>query len=321
MFSKYIDNSIKEDGSFLSMDDILENILRFEEWKEGEIDPLTEQPLKYEVSKIYTENQCIEIKNTTFHFNYIKYSYDTVISGQEENPISVERLKTTSGSIVIYTDGTRTQYLIDRARGPAALRVLRVINNSDKNKIIEGQSFDFTEDFFIWLISRFMEGNRIIDEENSLSISRIIGFRGEGSQRQAILSGTGNEVMNLISSLSFLIEMDVMTEIEIRIEHRGETFEIRLYSKNSQIDILVDKYVGEFMMMQVEEKEPRVLLNTFIDIIPIMMNAYNEETTNRNWTMNNKRDFTLGLVESVREKLNVLYPLQTTSATLVEKNE
>src|SRR5690606_15055950 len=118
------------------------------------------------------------------------------------------------------------------------LRILRVINNSDRNKIIEAQSFNFTEDFFIWLISRFMEGNKIIVEEDSLSISRIIGFKGEGSQKQAILSGSGNEVMNLISSLSFLIEMDVMTEIEVRIIRGSETYEVRFYSKNSQIDVM-----------------------------------------------------------------------------------
>lgn len=310
MFSKYIDNSRNEDDSFLSMDDILTNILNFDEWRNVDIDPFTQQPLKFEVTKVYNENQKIEIKGTEFTFNYIKYSYDTVISGQENNPISVERLKTTSGAIVIYTDGVRTQYLIDRARGAAALRILRVINNSDKNKIIEAQSFNITEDFFIWLISRFMEGNRIIDEENSLSISRIIGFKGEGSQKQAILSGSGNEVMNLLSSLSFLIEMDVMNEIEVRIVCGSETFEVRFYSKNSQIDILVDNYVGEYIMLPSEERDPRILLNSFINIIPRIMNAYNEEIDNGNWTKNSKREFTLGLADSIKEKLDFLYPSQ-----------
>lgn len=310
MYSKYIDNSKNEDGLFLSMDDILENIIVYEEWREDEIDPYTQEPLNYEVYKEYVENQKIEIKGTEFTFNYIKYSYDTVISGQETNPIPAERLKTTSGAIVIYTDGIRTQYLIDRARGANALRILRVINNSDRNKIIEAQSFNFTEDFFIWLISRFMEGNKIIVEEDSLSISRIIGFKGEGSQKQAILSGSGNEVMNLISSLSFLIEMDVMTEIEVRIIRGSETYEVRFYSKNSQIDVMVDNYVGDYMMLPHEERNPRILLNAFIDIVPSIMNAYNEEIDNGNWTKNSKREFTLGLVDSVKEKLDVLYPSQ-----------
>ncbi|GIN59873.1 hypothetical protein J8TS2_41920 [Lederbergia ruris] len=140
MFSKYIDNSIDENDAFMSMDEILTNILNFEEWRMVETDPFTQQPLKYEITKVYDENQEIEIKGTEFTFNYIKYSYDTVISGQETNPISVERLKTTSGAIVIYTDGIRTQYLVDRARGAAALRILRVINNSVKLHIVPSKT-------------------------------------------------------------------------------------------------------------------------------------------------------------------------------------
>jgi len=312
LFSKYIDNLTDDNGSFISMDDILHNILNFKSWRTDEIDPFTNEPLLYQVSKVYDENQKIKIKGTEFTFNYIKYEYDTVIAGQESNPISAERLKKTFGRIVIYTDGVRTQYLVDKARGPAALRILRVINNSDKNKIIEAQSFNITEDFFIWLLSRFLNGSTILDEEDSLKINRITGFKGEGSQKQAILSGSGNEIMNMLSSLSFLVEMDVMTEVEARIIRGSETLELRFYSKNSQLDILVESYTGEYMILHDEEKTPRILLNSFIEIIPSIMNAYNEDIENGTWTKNSKREFTLGLVDSVREKLNILYPSQNT---------
>lgn len=312
MFSKYIDNLTDDKGSFISMDGILHNILNYKSWRTDIIDPFTNEPLLYQVSKVYDENQKIKIKGTEFIFNYIKYEYDTVIAGQESNPISAERLKKTFGRIVIYTDGVRTQYLVDKARGPAALRILRVINNSDKNKIIEAQSFNITEDFFIWLLSRFMNGSTILDEEDSLKINRITGFKGEGSQKQAILSGSGNEIMNMLSSLSFLVEMDVMTEVEARIIRGSETLELRFYSKNSQLDILVESYTGEYMILHDEEMTPRILLNSFIEIIPSIMNAYNEDIENDAWTKNSKREFTLGLVDSVREKLNILYPPQNT---------
>lgn len=312
MYSKYIDNSTRQDEQivFLTLAEILQNILNYSEWRTPELDPYTAEALNYEVLKVFEENQTINIKETEITYNVIKYSYDIVISGQEVNPMHAERLKTTSGTVVVYSDGVRTQYLVDRARGNAALRILRIINNSEKNKIIEAQSFNIDEDFFIWLISRFMEDNRVIDEENSISISRIIGFRGEGNQKQAILSGSGNEVMNLLSSLSFLIEMDVMTEIEIRIQQGNETFEIRFYSNKSQIDILVDNYVGDDMMLVKEEKDPKILLKTFIDLIPSIMNSYNEDVSSLDWNENSKRDFTLGLVDSVRHKLGLLYPLE-----------
>ncbi|MDQ8564194.1 hypothetical protein Q3F62_13375, partial [Enterococcus faecium] len=267
-----------------------------------------EQPLKYEVQKGYEEDQKITIHDTEFSYNYIKYAYDVLITSQETNPISVERLRTVSGTIILYSDGNRTQYLVDRARGGTALRILRVISNAEKNKIIAAQPFDFSEDFFIWLIAKFMNDDKVIDEEESIVISRIIGFKGEGSQKQAVLSGSGNEVMNLLSSLSFLIEMDVMTEIEVRIEHESETFEFRFFSKNSQIDVLLDNYSGQYMMEINEIKNPKILLSSFIDIIPSIINGYSEDIQNKEWTKDSKRKFILGLVDSVKEKLEGLYP-------------
>ncbi|EFF31944.1 MULTISPECIES: hypothetical protein [Enterococcus] len=308
MYSKYIDNSQKPNNTFFSMEEILENILDFPNWIDVKIDPVTEQPLKYEVQKGYEEDQKITIHDTEFSYNYIKYAYDVLITSQETNPISVERLRTVSGTIILYSDGNRTQYLVDRARGGTALRILRVISNAEKNKIIAAQPFDFSEDFFIWLIAKFMNDDKVIDEEESIVISRIIGFKGEGSQKQAVLSGSGNEVMNLLSSLSFLIEMDVMTEIEVRIEHESETFEFRFFSKNSQIDVLLDNYSGQYMMEINEIKNPKILLSSFIDIIPSIINGYSEDIQNKEWTKDSKRKFILGLVDSVKEKLEGLYP-------------
>ena len=308
MYSKYIDNSQKPNNTFFSMEEILENILDFPNWIDVKIDPVTEQPLKYEVQKGYEEDQKITIHDTEFSYNYIKYAYDVLITSQETNPISVERLRTVSGTIILYSDGNRTQYLVDRARGGTALRILRVISNAEKNKIIAAQPFDFSEDFFIWLIAKFMNDDKVIDEEESIVISRIIGFKGEGSQKQAVLSGSGNEVMNLLSSLSFLIEMDVMTEIEVRIEHESETFEFRFFSKNSQIDVLLDNYSGQYMMEINEIKNPKILLISFIDIIHSIINGYSEDIQNKELTKDSKRKFILGLVDSVKEKLEGLYP-------------
>lgn len=313
MFSKYTDNSKNTDNLYKDMDTIIDNIVNFSNWRIDDKvikDPYTKQPLNYQMVKCFSENQSVKIKESNLTFNYIKYSFDTVISDQENNPISAERLKTTHGNVVVYSDGNRTQYLMDKARGGNALSILRKINNSGRNKIIEAQAFNFSEDFFIWLLSRFMTNNRVLDEESNLKIIRIIGFKGEGNQSEAVLSGSGNEVMNLLSSISFLIEMDAMTEIEVRVSIGNDTFELRYFSKNSQIDVLVEKYSGEFMMDLEEERIPKVLLKAFIEVIPGMMSAFDEDKTNDDWNANSKREFTLDLVDSIKEKLNIMYPSQ-----------
>lgn len=311
MYSKYTDNYSDENQVYRDLNTIISNIINFNTWRVDDkilMDPLTETPLHYQVSKNLDDNVELELKGTSFSYNYLKYSFDTVITNQEANPIPAERLKQTHGNVVVYSDGVRTQFLIDRARGSNALSILRKINNSEKNKIIEAQSFSFDEEFFIWLLSKFMRNNKLLDEDSDLKINRIIGFKGEGNQREAILSGAGNEVMNLLSSISFLIEMDAMTEIEVRVSIGDDTFELRYYAKNSQIDVLVDKYSGEFMMELEEERTPKILLKAFIEVIPGMMNAFDEDKNNGDWISSSKRDFTLELVESIKDKLNLMYP-------------
>lgn len=307
MYSKYIDNSKGTDDNYLSLDEILENIVNYQEWKNNESDPYTGEDLNYEIVKVFDDNQILDISGSSITYNYIKYSYDTVITQQEDNPIAAERLKTTYGALVIYSDGARTQYLVDKARGSNALRILRVINNADQNKIIEAQPFKFEEDFFIWLISRFMNESSVLDEEKSLRLNRIIGFRGERGERQAILSGSGNEVMNLLSSLSFLIEMDTMTEISTRLEYGNDTIEIQFYSKKSQLDINLVSYVGDYMLLPDDSKNPKVLLTSFIEVIPSIINAYNEDIKTKSWDKAKRKEFILGIADSVKDRLDVLY--------------
>ena len=62
-------------------------------------------------------------------------------------------------------------------------------------------------------------------------------------------------------------------------------------------------------MMEINEiKNPKILLSSFIDIIPSIINGYSEDIQNKEWTKDSKRKFILGLVDSVKEKLEGLYP-------------
>lgn len=307
MYSKYIDNSKKENGTFLSLEEITENILNYSEWMRMQEDPLTGEKLKYEVVKEFEENQQINIKGTVINYNCLRYSYESVMYEQSTNPIAAERLRTTSGKVIIYSDGIRTQYIIDRARGNSALRILRILNNSDRNKTIEALPLKFDEELFIWLISKFMGDNKILDENNSLSVNKIIGFKGEGNQNQAVLSGAGNEILNLFSSIFFLIEMDVMTEVEAKFDIGHESFGIRFFSTNSQIDISFDKYSGDHLLDLNEIKEPIIILKSFMELLPSVIDSYSEAVDNGDWNDAIKKEFINGLGESVMESIKQLY--------------
>lgn len=302
MFSKYIDNSTNDQGNYRSISEIINNIINYDEWRTEEKDSYSGDALNYNIDKIFNENKTMKINGTEFEYNYFEYRYESLMRGQEQNPITAERIKTTSGFFVIFTDGTRTQYLIDKARGSNALKILRKFNNSEKNKIIEAQSFEFDSNFFLWLISKFKNDNSL-DEGENLVLKSVTGFKGLGNQNQATLTGSGNDVMNLFSTLSFIIEMESLTEILAQFNHLKHTYEIRFFESNSQIDINMEKYVGEYIKEDETTKKSIVLLHCFIEIIPSVINAYNQDIENSEWNNNKENEFSKQILDAVKENI------------------
>ncbi|AVP11493.1 hypothetical protein IDG47_09710 [Staphylococcus sp. EG-SA-6] len=298
MFSKYIDNSKNKDESYKSIDEIIDNILNYDKWLTPTIDPYTGDQLTYIVEKAFEMNKEVKIKGETFTFNLLSFKYDSLITGFENSPIYEERVKQTNGYFIIYTDGSRTQYIINRGTGSNALSILRKINNSESNKIIEAKTFSFNSDFFIWLISKFKNDNNI-DENENITLERVTGFKGSGNANQATLIGAGNDVMNLFSTMSFIIEMDSLTEILAKFKYNEHTIEIRFYESNSQIDINIAKYTGEYLREAESLKNSLILLHSFILIIPAVINSFN----NDEWNKEKEKKFSQETLEAVKIKI------------------
>ena len=216
-----------------------------------------------------------------------------------------ERFQNNEGNIVIYSDENRTQYISDRGRGQRAKRTLRLITGAPEDKQIEeAPFFIIPDDFFDWLIFRFMTDKKILDEDENLILNQISGFKGQGLEKQATLSGNGNEIMNLFSSMAFLLESDELTEIEINLTKSGETYVIRFYSKNSQIDTNFSQYTG-IEMFNIDEKDrhARILLNIFIDIISSVEIAFNNDIEDDEWNKEIREGLKETIAQSIMDRL------------------
>lgn len=306
MFSKYIDNTKDQNGTrYLTMDEIIKKIKSNENPNEF-LDSSQKEIFDYQVSFEFEENENIELKGTEFSYNIINYYYQTEIPGQEDNAIDVERFQSTEGSIVIYTEGNRTQYICDRARGSRALRILRIVTAATRQGQIEAAPyFSISEDFFDWLIYKFMMDHKLLDEENELMLNQISGFKGQGLEKQATLSGNGNEVMNLFSSMAFLLETDELTEIEINLSKENETFVLKFYATNSQVDTYFNLYIGIEMFSSIErDREARILLKVFIEILPLIEIAFNEDKEDDEWNEQKREILRTTIADSIREKID-----------------
>ena len=158
--SRWTDNSDND------MNQIIENMLNYQEWHTPEKDPLTNENLNFSVSKSFAENKEMIINGSTLHYNYLKYEYERVRPGEEENELRSSRIYPLSGFVIIYTDGVKTQYIINRSGNAFTKTILRKLNDYSGKLEVTENPFKISEDLFIWMISQVLnEGDESIDED------------------------------------------------------------------------------------------------------------------------------------------------------------
>lgn len=299
------------DKSGNSMDEILDNIIDYEEWYQHEIDPYDNSKLNYTVDKIFTENQIITFNGSEVKFNVIKYEYEKLRPGSNNDSMRASRVQSLTGLIVIYSDGKTTQYIINKSYTANTLSTLRKINNYTKNLLVIEDRYNVDEDFFMWMIYKVLDKpGQTLDDSEEIFIDGIIGFKGQTTDQLAEMTGSGNKIMNLISTLSFLLENESVSQIKAKVRWikkspKEQIEQIELYlNANSTVDIDVDKYVGEYLFEDEEQRISKTLLMTSLEILPKMIAIYSTEKEEGNWSEKIKKKFFVTMVgEKILTKL------------------
>ncbi|WP_034538266.1 hypothetical protein [Carnobacterium inhibens] len=248
----------------------------------------------------FDTTQKVTIDNREILYNVIEFSMNSITPGMA--PIEA-RTQPIRGLIIIYSDGTQIQYIINR--NSDALKLLRkLLNYTTKNEIIENK-LSFTDDTFMWFVKAvfdedsefsFTDSNQ---NEQSLIINSIIGVRGE-TRDENKLSAQGDTVLNLISTLSFILESNLLKQIVLRIEYTGhENIEIRLNDKGV-VAVEVDAYSGNYEDLSDEyQLKAQTLLLVYLDILPKLLQEYYVQKDAEKWNNLVKDAF----FDSVQSKL------------------
>ncbi len=156
----------------------------------------------------------------------------------------------------------------------------------------------------MWMLYKFLDKpGQALDESEEIIIERIVGFRGQTDDQLAVMTGDGNKIMNLISSLLFLFENESVSQLKTTIrwknEERNECLDLYL-SSNNTIDTDIDKYTGQYLFKDGETRTANALLMISLQIIPKMMAMYTTEKEDGSWSEKVKKEF---FVKMVGEKI------------------
>lgn len=259
----------------------------------------------WSLQRAFEKNQHIHLNGRDVEYNYVSYSYDQTTVGD----IYVEdRVVRREGFIIVYNGGSGINYIIDQ--NSSAMKLLRKLLSYTGRNEIEKNSFGFTNDFFIWLIYRVYNLNyniEMVSEHKEMKLDSIKGFKGDTDDSQTTVSANGETVMNIISTLSFLLESRNLNQIKLDLNYTEHT-NISLLLQKGTVNAYLNDYVGQFEKENtLEQKIAKLYLLIYIEILPLLEQEYYTDIGNDLWNqdvyINFMRDVAKTLTDRVQEKI------------------
>ncbi len=255
----------------------------------------------WQLSKTYSETQTMILNGRNITFNYIQYSYDQITSGTR--PVEDRTVKK-SGFIIAYHNGISINYIIDR-NSNAQKMLRKLLSYTGKNEV-EKNTYDFSTDFFVWLISKVFNSDNIIESDNdnlsNLQLESIKGFRGNTEDSQTKVSADGESVMNIISTLSFLLESSRLNQIKLDLSY-AEHENISLLLNKGVVSIDLKSYQGSFEHVEETTKIAKLYLLVYLELLPILEQEYQSDIVNNIWGQQEYINFMNNVAAKLTDKI------------------
>lgn len=253
--------------------------------------------------------QTVTLNNREIEYSYFSILFDSIRPGIQ--PIE-DRTTHNKCFVIIYFNGTSINYIIDR-NSDAKTILRKLLNYSGRNEIVEN-NYEVDNDLFIWLISKVYYYENTIEinsqTDTKLVLQSIKGFKGDSEDYLTKISASGESVMKIISTLSFLLESRNINQIKVDIDYgknKGITIEL---NTNESIKINTESYIGEYIMEVEEKKMAQLYLLFYLEVFPNLIQSYQNEKENELWNQEKNLEFlndvAKALTDSINLKINAL---------------
>lgn len=169
-----------------------------------------------------------------------------------------------SNILILFKKDDKVGFIVEKNSYPGALKLLRALcgyEDKDKNVIISG---DYENSFingkvFFWIISKIYKDDSeisyVIDgTEKKISLDSLDGLKGNAKVTLNNVSTQGSDVINMLTTLAFLIESEKLTEVALVATydvHKNIKFIIHLHSRIISIDVDTNNYIGNYKDLEI----------------------------------------------------------------------
>lgn len=257
--------------------------------------------INYSTRKVLDEDGNIELNGENIRFNIIRYGFDQVTA--QENP-SDDRVIRKNGFIIVYEQRGARYYIVDQ--NTKAKNILRKFLGYNGRNEIEDSNFDFGEDFFVWLVSRVYNSADPIENDyddgiKELQLEEIKGIRGNTEDLQTKVATSGESVMNVISTLSFLLESRRLNQVVLNLRYTGhDNIGVKLQKNTVEFE---RPYVGVFEEYSSDEMLSKIYLLLYLEILPLLEQEYRMNRAENEWNQQAYIEFLTAIKDTVIEKI------------------
>ena len=211
-----------------------------------------------------------------------------------------------SGWILAYEVKQKIHYIINR--NSDSKRILRkILKYTGKNELIQEGTRAYG-DLYVWLISKVYGQNNLIENSDDnlpdITIDEIRGFKGKTEDLLNTVSAEGPSVMNILSTLSFLIESQNLRQITFDLKYSDlPSLEVMLSTSNT-----VALNINEFMAMNpnIDDQDvaiAKAFLTFYLEILPVIVQNYFGELDARTWGKDGCVTFLQQVATALSEKV------------------
>lgn len=247
-------------------------------------------------------DQTLNLSGSEIRYNLFDYSVSPTTGNRIHN------------QLIVFDQNGQIGFIVDKAKeGLRFIRALLGYDSSQKGLVIPAKrdaSF-FDDRLFFWIISRIYYDESQIDfdslEDASLSFNSLDSIKGKTVASLNTVSTEGSDVIKMLTTLSFLLESDRLTEVSLVVtykEHGSLKVELRSGSDIVRVGVDLRSYVGPYRDQETEDSVLRckLLLLAHLDLLPTIQILFKNDNADEDI----KRDLAVDIAASMQRRLNRL---------------
>ena len=258
--------------------------------------------VNWSIKKQFTDDKKEIFNGKEITYNLFTFSFIQIPMGLT---IDDDSVTTRTGFIIPYEVNGKVKYIIDK--NSSALTIIRKMLLYTKNGAVKKSNIKFVPDEFVWMISRVYNGENILeggsDNLGNVVLNSIRGFKGDTEDSLTTISAEGESVMNIISTLSFLIESKNLHQISIDFSYRKHTNVGITLNNRESIFVWEERYTGELLQSGFYERISKIILLLYTEVIPIITQNYQDDEDSNAWNQSKCIEFLQNVANELSEKV------------------